>query len=255
MASTQAWAKLQAHYDSQMKSAQMRGLFSADPERFAKFSAKFEDILLDYSKNIVTDETMALLEQLVSEAGVMPMAQKMFAGEKINLTEKRAVLHVALRNRASTPILVDGKDVMPEVNAVLGQLEGFVNSVRDGAWKGFTGKRITDVVNIGIGGSDLGPVMVTEALKPYTKRDLKVHFVSNVDGSHIAETLRELDAETTLFLIASLEAEDAFLHPNPRPREHALRWVQPYSAVLTVSAYPRKKLGALKTLHDTAFPP
>ena len=127
----------------------------------------------------------------------------MFSGDNINLTEKRAVLHVALRNRSSTPIMVNGKDVMPEVNAVIGQLEVFVNTVRSGAWKGFTGKPITDVVNLGIGGSDLGPVMVTEALKPYTKRDLKVHFVSNVDGTHIAETVRDLNAETTLFLIAS----------------------------------------------------
>merc|ERR1719217_1318946 len=146
---------------------------------------------------------MALLEKMCTEAGVLPMAKKMFAGEKINLTEKRAVLHVALRNRSNTPIMVDGVDVMPEVNDVLGKIEVFVNSVRSGEWKGFTGKAITDVVNLGIGGSDLGPVMVTEALKPYCKRDLKVHFVSNVDGTHIAEVLREVNAETTLFLIAS----------------------------------------------------
>ena len=203
MASTQAWAKLQSHYDSKMKSEQMRALFAADSERFAKFSSTFEDIMVDYSKNIVTDETMALLEQLVAETNVLGMAKKMFGGEKINLTEKRAVLHVALRNRSNTPILVDGADVMPEVNEVLGKLEGFVNSVRDGVWKGFTGKTITDVVNLGIGGSDLGPVMITEALKPYSKRDLKVHFVSNVDGTHISEITRDLNAETTLFLIAS----------------------------------------------------
>ena len=186
-----------------MNAAQMRDMFGSAPDRFEKFSAMFHDILLDYSKNIVTDETMALLEELCSQAKVMPMAQAMFSGEKINLTEKRAVLHVALRNRSNTPIMVDGEDVMPEVNAVLAKLEPFVNDVRSGTWKGFTGKPITDVVNLGIGGSDLGPVMVTEALKPYTKRDLKVHFVSNVDGTHIAETLRDLDAETTLFLIAS----------------------------------------------------
>merc|ERR1719217_965040 len=146
---------------------------------------------------------MALLEKMCTEAGVLPMAKKMFAGEKINLTEKRAVLHVALRNRSNTPIMVDGVDVMPEVNDVLGKLEGFVNSVRSGEWKGFTGKAITDVVNLGIGGSDLGPVMVTEALKPYCKRDLKMLFCSNVDGTHIAEILKQCDPETTLCLIAS----------------------------------------------------
>lgn len=203
MANTAAWAKLQEHYDKNMMAAQMTDMFASDPDRFSNFSTSFADILLDYSKNIVTEETMKLLEELCTEAKVTEMAKKMFSGEKINHTEGRAVLHVALRNRASTPIMVDGADVMPEVNAVLAKLEPFVNDVRTGVWKGFTGKAITDVVNLGIGGSDLGPVMVTEALKPYTKRDLKVHFVSNVDGTHIAETLRELDAETTLFLIAS----------------------------------------------------
>ena len=169
MASTEAWKELQAHYDGPMKSAQMRQLFAADADRFKKFSAEFGDILLDYSKNIVTDETMALLEKLCTQAEVLPMAKKMFAGEKINLTEKRAVLHVALRNRSNTPIMVDGVDVMPEVNDVLGKLEGFVNSVRSGEWKGFTGKPITHVVNIGIGGSDLGPVMVRPHPYPGTR--------------------------------------------------------------------------------------
>jgi len=199
----EAWAALQAHYDGGMSSALMRDLFASDPKRFDNFNASFGDVLLDYSKNIVTDETMALLEKMCDEAKVKEMAAEMFSGVKINLTEKRAVLHVALRNRSNTPIMVDGADVMPEVNGVLEKLEGFVNDVRSGTWKGFTGKAITDVVNLGIGGSDLGPVMVTEALKPYCKRDLKVHFVSNVDGTHISETLRDLDAETTLFLIAS----------------------------------------------------
>ena len=166
MAQTAAWAKLQAHYNGAMKSAQMRDLFASDPSRFSKLQASFADILLDYSKNIVTDETMALLEQLCNEAQVLPMAKRMFSGEKINLTEKRAVLHVALRNRANTPILVDGKDVMPEVNGVLDKLKPFVESVRSGAWKGFTGKSITHVVNIGIGGSDLGPVMVRPRPNP-----------------------------------------------------------------------------------------
>ena len=149
------------------------------------------------------EATRELLDKLSDTAQVREMAQRMFSGEKINATEGRAVLHVALRNRSNTPILVDGKDVMPEVNEVLGRIKGFVERVRSGEWKGHTGKPITDIVNLGIGGSDLGPVMVTEALKPYCKRDLKVHFVSNVDGTHIAEVLREVNAETTLFLIAS----------------------------------------------------
>lgn len=202
MASSPAWVALQAHFET-MKETHMRELFANDPARFDKFSVEVGSLLLDYSKNIVTDETMGLLEELVKAADVQAMAKRMFSGEKINTTEGRAVLHVALRNRSNSPIVVDGKDVMPEVNEVLGRIKGFVEQVRSGAWKGFTGKSITDVVNLGIGGSDLGPVMVTEALKPYCKRDLKVHFVSNVDATHIAEVLREVDAETTLFLVAS----------------------------------------------------
>jgi len=200
---TEAWQALQAHYDSEMKAAQMTDLFKSDPERFKKMSLSLGGILVDYSKNIATDQTMKLLVGLAETAKVKEEAQRMFSGEKINATEGRAVLHVALRNRANTPILVDGKDVMPEVNAVLAKLKPFVESVRGGAWKGFTGKPITHVVNIGIGGSDLGPVMVTEALKSYSKRDMKMLFVSNVDGSHIAETLLQCPAETTLFLVAS----------------------------------------------------
>jgi len=198
-----SWIALQKLYDNGMSSVQMRDLFDKDPDRFKNFSACFNDILLDYSKNIVDEDTMDALAKLVDDAKVMDMAKKMFSGEKINLTEQRAVLHVALRNRSNTPIKVDGVYVMPEVNDVLSKLEVFVNSVRTGEWKGYTGKTITDVVNLGIGGSDLGPVMITEALKPYAKRDLKVHFVSNVDGTHIAEVTKDLDAETTLFLIAS----------------------------------------------------
>jgi len=193
---------LQANYN-ELADAQMRDLFDKDTQRFDKFSASFNDILLDFSKNIINDATMDKFEAVVEAAEVRAEAARMFSGEKINNTEGRAVLHVALRNQSNTPILVDGADVMPEVNEVLGKMEKFVESVRSGAWKGFTGKTITDVVNLGIGGSDLGPVMVTEALKPYTKRDLKVHFVSNVDGTHIAEVLRLCNAETTLFLIAS----------------------------------------------------
>lgn len=184
----------------------MKDLFAADPDRFNKFSVAFNaghEILLDYSKNIVTEETMGLLLQLAKEAGIKEAMEAMFNGEKINSTEQRAVLHVALRNRSNTPIMVDGKDVMPGVNAVLEHMEEFSNSVRKGEWKGYTGKSIKHIVNIGIGGSDLGPVMVTEALKPYAQRDMRVHFVSNIDGTHLAEVLREVDPETTMFIIAS----------------------------------------------------
>ncbi|KAJ1626046.1 glucose phosphate isomerase a [Pavlovales sp. CCMP2436] len=199
-----AWKALQTHYDDEMKLARMRELFEADPARFEKFSLSFEQkVLVDFSKNIVTDQTIKLLYALAAEADVSGWAKKMFSGEKINNTEGRAVLHVALRNRSNTPILVDGADVMPGVNEVLAKMEGFVGQVHAGKWKGYTGLGITDVVNIGIGGSDLGPVMVTEALKNYTKRDLKVHFISNVDGTHIAETLRSVKPETTLFIVAS----------------------------------------------------
>jgi glucose-6-phosphate isomerase len=197
-----AWKALEAHYAS-MKDVPMKDLFAADPERFNKFSMEFEDILVDFSKNRISDETMDLLYKLADQQGVMGLAEKMFSGEKINNTEKRAVLHVALRNQSNTPILVDGKDVMPEVNEVLAAIKTFTENVRSGEWKGHTGKSISAVVNIGIGGSDLGPVMVCEALKPYCKRDLTMHFCSNVDGTHIAEILKKCDPETTLFLVAS----------------------------------------------------
>jgi glucose-6-phosphate isomerase len=168
----------------------MRDLFAQDPDRFKKFSLEFEGLLLDFSKNRITGETLKLLRALAVERDVAGWAKKMFNGEKINITENRAVLHIALRNRSNRPILVDGKDVMPEVNAVLAHMETFSKAVRSGEWKGYTGKPITDFVNIGIGGSDLGPVMVTEALKPYAQKGLNAHFVSNVDGTHIAETLK-----------------------------------------------------------------
>ncbi len=158
---------------------------------------------MDYSKNRITAETLRLLHDLAEACGLKDAIGRMFAGDRINETENRAVLHTALRNRANTPVYENGKDVMPEVNAVLAKMKGFAEQVRSGAWKGFTGKRITDIVNIGIGGSDLGPVMVTECLRPYAQTGLRVHFVSNVDGTHIAETLKPLDPETTLFLIAS----------------------------------------------------
>lgn len=197
-----AWKALEAHYQ-EMKEKHMRDLFKQDPSRFGKFSLRFNDILLDYSKNRITEETMSLLADLATQADVTGWREKMFSGEKINFTENRAVLHVALRNRSNRPIHVDGKDVMPDINAVLEQMGRFCDTVRQGKWKGYTGKTITDIVNIGIGGSDLGPVMVTEALKPYGKPGLTPHFVSNIDGTHLAETLKYLDAETTLFIIAS----------------------------------------------------
>ncbi|RUS01402.1 glucose-6-phosphate isomerase [Pectobacterium polaris] len=199
---TAAWQALQHHFDA-MKDVQISELFAQDSDRFAHFSATFDDqMLVDYSKNRITAETMEKLHALARETDLSAAIQSMFAGEKINRTEDRAVLHVALRNRSNTLILVDGKDVMPEVNAVLAKMKDFSERVIGGEWKGYTGKTITDVVNIGIGGSDLGPFMVTEALKPY-KNHLNMHFVSNVDGTHIAETLKPLNPETTLFLVAS----------------------------------------------------
>ncbi len=181
----------------------MKDLFKADESRFQKFSLKFNNILVDYSKNRVTEETMDLLFALAREVDLADAIEKMFSGSAINETEGRAVLHTALRNRSNTPVLVDGRDVMPEVNRVLAKMKEFSDRVRSGDWVGYTGRRITDIVNIGIGGSDLGPVMVTECLKPYAKPDLRVHFVSNVDGTHIAETLKKIAPETTLFMIAS----------------------------------------------------
>ena len=199
---TAAWQALQQHFE-QMKSVHMRDLFAADADRFSKFSATFDDqMLVDYSKNRITAETLEKLQALARETDLSSAIAAMFAGEKINRTEDRAVLHVALRNRSNTPIYVDGHDVMPQVNAVLAKMKQFWARVIGGEWKGYSGKAITDVVNIGIGGSDLGPYMVTEALRPY-KNHLNMHFVSNVDGTHIAETLQRLDPETTLFLVAS----------------------------------------------------
>ncbi|ATI64025.1 glucose-6-phosphate isomerase [Edwardsiella tarda] len=199
---TAAWQALQQHFE-QMKSVHMRDLFAADADRFSKFSATFDDqMLVDYSKNRITAETLEKLQALARETDLSSAIAAMFAGEKINRTEDRAVLHVALRNRSNTPIYVDGHDVMPQVNAVLAKMKQFCARVIGGEWKGYSGKAITDVVNIGIGGSDLGPYMVTEALRPY-KNHLNMHFVSNVDGTHIAETLQRLEPETTLFLVAS----------------------------------------------------
>uniref|UniRef100_A0A669F9U4 Glucose-6-phosphate isomerase n=1 Tax=Oreochromis niloticus TaxID=8128 RepID=A0A669F9U4_ORENI len=199
--------KLQEWYTAHALGLNMRHMFEADKERFNKLSLTLKtedgDILLDYSKNLITEEVMKMLVDLAKSRGIEAAREKMFTGEKINFTEGRAVLHVALRNRSNTPIMVDGKDVMPDVNKVLEKMKGFCHKVRSGEWKGYTGKAITDVVNVGIGGSDLGPLMVTEALKPYSKDGPRVWFVSNIDGTHIAKTLAQLNAETTLFIIAS----------------------------------------------------
>ena len=197
-----AWKALGQH-QKEIASVHMRDLFAGDPDRFQKFSIHWKDILLDYSKNRITEKTMSLLLDLAREVGLDTWIERMFTGEKINFTEHRSVLHIALRNRSNTPILADGEDVMPAVNKVLDHMRSFSELVRNGSWKGCTGKEMTDIVNIGIGGSDLGPVMVTEALKPYGHPRLNVRFVSNVDGTHIAETLKGLNPETTLFIISS----------------------------------------------------
>jgi glucose-6-phosphate isomerase len=197
-----AYGKLQAHWQ-QMAEVQMRDLFVADPGRFTRYSLEVCGILLDYSKNRISEDTLALLLKLARERDLPGWIERMFGGDEINNTEQRAVLHVALRNDPSRPILVDGQDVMPAVADVLRRMEHLANAIRDGSWKGYTGKRIANVVNIGIGGSNLGPLMVSKALKPYWQQGLRVHFVSNVDGTHLAETLRPLDPETTLFIVAS----------------------------------------------------
>ncbi len=197
-----AFAQLKAHFDA-TESTHLRDLFAENPERFTQFSLRFEDMLVDFSKNRVTTDTMTLLRQLAEQADLTDAIGKLFSGDTINGTEGRAVLHVALRNRANTPIMVDGQDVMPGINAVLDHMRDFSEQIGAGTWKGHTGEAITDIVNIGIGGSDLGPVMVTEALKPYARPNIRVHFVSNVDGVHIYETLQQVRPETTLFMIAS----------------------------------------------------
>lgn len=199
---TQAWKALEAH-QSQLAHTTIADLFKQEQNRFNDYSLTFENqILVDFSKNKINQETLKLLHQLAKESALDEAINAMFTGEKINRTENRAVLHTALRNRSNTPVYVDGKDVMPEVNAVLAKMSAFCDRVISGEWKGYTGKAITDVVNIGIGGSDLGPYMVTEALRPY-KNHLNMHFVSNVDGTHIAETLKKVNPETALFLVAS----------------------------------------------------
>ena len=199
---TQAWKALELH-QTELTSVTIQALFQQEKDRFKDYSLIFDDqILVDFSKNNINQMTLSLLRQLAQECALNEAKEAMFSGEKINRTENRAVLHTALRNRSNHPVFVDGKDVMPEVNAVLTKMKVFCNRVISGEWRGYTGKAITDVVNIGIGGSDLGPYMVTEALRPY-KNQLTMHFVSNVDGTHIAETLKKLNPETTLFLVAS----------------------------------------------------
>ncbi|MDP1708132.1 MAG: glucose-6-phosphate isomerase [Gammaproteobacteria bacterium] len=199
---SRAWQALQAHYPV-LARVHMRDLFQEDAQRFNRFSLSVNDILLDYSKNRITEETLRLLLDLAAQADIKTWSEKMFSGDKINVTENRAVLHVALRNRSNRPVVVDGEDVMPDVNAVLAHMQKFTEAVRSGEWKGYSGKAIADIVNIGIGGSDLGPKMVCAALTPYGKAGLRMHFVSNVDGTHMAETLKVVNPETTLFIVAS----------------------------------------------------
>ena len=200
---TAAWQQLQKHYQTEIKPLHMRTIFKDDPNRFSKYSFRLDDILVDFSKNIVTDKTMELLRQLYAESKVKEAIEAMFTGEKINQTEDRSVLHTALRNFSGQPVYSDGKDVMPDVMRVLAQMKAFAGKVHSGEWKGYTGKKIKYIVNIGIGGSDLGPVMVTEALKPYWVEGIQPYFVSNVDGTQIVETLKKVSPEEVLFLIAS----------------------------------------------------
>ncbi len=206
---TAAWQALLQHH-AEMKSVHIKELFAADADRYNKFSVADNNFVFDYSKNIINEKTISLLIQLATECGLSDAIKAMFAGEKINVTENRAVLHTALRNFSGKPVLNDGKDVMPDVKAVLVQMKNFCAKVHNGEWKGYTGKKIKYIVNIGIGGSDLGPVMVTEALKPYWLNSpsgdggiIQTYFVSNVDGTHITETLKKINAEETLFLVAS----------------------------------------------------
>jgi glucose-6-phosphate isomerase len=202
LTSSPAWQALVRHAGS-MAETHLRDLFAEDPQRFARFSLSFDDLLLDFSKNRITSETLQLLLGLARQADLEGWRERMFAGERINITEDRAVLHIALRNRSNDPILVDGADVMPAVNGVLDRMRDFSERVRNGEWLGYTGATITDFVNIGIGGSDLGPLMVCEALKPYQSEGLRPHFVSNVDGAHLVHTLAGLDPARTLFIVAS----------------------------------------------------
>lgn len=200
---TQAWFLLKKHHEEEMSRRHMRDLFAADPERFQKFSIRLGELLFDYSKNIISQKTLQLLLQLAEDCKLKDAIHEMFAGIKINETEQRSVLHTALRNFSDTAILVEGKDIMPRIRKVQEHMKAFCEEVHSGKWKGYTGKKIRYIVNIGIGGSDLGPFMVTEALRPYWKEGIQTYFVSNVDGTHIAETLKKVNPEETLFLVAS----------------------------------------------------
>ena len=244
-----AWKSLQSH-KAEIEVTHLRDLFKADPKRFDTFSRSFESILIDFSKNRITEQTFKLLIDLAKQAGVEALRDRMFKGEKINVTEDRAVLHIALRNRSNKPILVDGKDVMPDVNGVLDHMRDFVERVRGGVHTGYTGKSITDIVNIGIGGSDLGPVMACEALKHYADdKRLRVHFVSNVDGTQIVETCKKLSPETTMWVIASKtfttqetltnakSARDWFLKTAQDPKAVAKHFVAVSTNAKEVSAF------------------
>lgn len=237
---TEAWKALTAHFES-AQDMQMKDLFAADSQRFANFSKKFgDDILVDYSKNLINHETMKHLLELAEQTELKSAIDAMFSGEAINKTEGRSVLHTALRNRSNTPVVVNGEDVMPAVNAVLEKMKSFTERVIGGEWTGYTGKAITDIVNIGIGGSDLGPFMVTEALAPY-KNHLNLHFVSNVDGTHIAETLKKVNPETTLFLVAS----KTFTTQETMTNAHSARdW---FLASASDEAHVAKHFAALST--------
>ena len=202
LTTTPAWLALQKHH-REVARLHLRDLFERDPQRFERFSLRLGDILFDFSKNRITEKSMALLVDLAHQQNLAGKIEAMFRGEKINVTENRAVLHVALRNRSNTPILIDDRDVMADVNRVLHQMGQFSQAVRSGEWRGYTGKTITDVVNIGIGGSDLGPKMAVKALTPYVKPGLQMHFVSNVDEADLVETIKNLNPETTLFILAS----------------------------------------------------
>ena len=202
LTSSAPWLALQAHFE-QIRGLHMRQLFAEDPERFSRFSLQIDDFLLDFSKNRITGDTIKLLIELAQACDVPGWIARMFNGDIINHTEHRAVLHVALRNRSNRPIEVQGQNVMPEVNAMLQKMRDFSKQVRTGQWLGYSGKRITDVVNIGVGGSDLGPMMASEALRPYASRDLRVHFVANVDENEINDVLEYLNPETTLFIVVS----------------------------------------------------
>jgi glucose-6-phosphate isomerase len=241
---TKAWKKLEKHYRL-IRHVHMNDLFDSDPERFRKFSVQFEDMLLDYSKNIITQETLSLLFELAREVQLPDAIEQMFNGEIINETEKRAVLHTALRRPVKDSLILNQQDIMPEIWEVLAQMKSFCQQLLEGNWLGFNGQRLTDIVNIGIGGSDLGPVMVTEALKPFWRPGIRPHFVSNVDGSQIMETLRQLNPENTLFVVVSKTFTTQETMTNARTaRDWLIKRLGSEQAItrhfVAVSIYPEK---------------